>query len=90
MKKRDVNLNGIVAFMCLILSIPLYFFYRANLEFEWLFDAVAFLGMFLLVFRFLGPLCVTFFEKNLPGFLDQYPLNTRTCRRWFVIEEDEL
>ena len=83
MKKRDVNLNGIVAFMCLILSIPLYFFYRANLEFEWLFNAVAFLGMFLLVFRFLGPLCVTFLKKSSRIFrsvpVEHSNLSTLVC-----------
>lgn len=71
--KRNVRRVGVAAIMCALASVPLYYFYRNNLEYEWLFNLVAFFGMFLLVFRFAGPVCVTFFEKY-SGLFESVPV----------------
>ncbi len=89
--RKDVKRNGAVALGCLLVAIPLYFIYRNNLEYDWLFNLAAIAGMFLLIFRFFGPLVFTYFTKHVPGFLHGRLIGNRLFRKLFIIhDEDDL
>ena len=88
-KRKDVKRNGAAALSCLLLSIPLYFFYRANLEYEWLFNLVAIVGMFLLIFRVFGPVIFTYFARHVPGSVHADLLGNRIFRRFFIVEKGD-
>jgi hypothetical protein len=87
--KNGVKRSGIVSSGLLLLAIPLYFIYRSNLHYEWLFNLTAALGMILLIFRVFGPLAFTYFTKHVPGFLNDNLTGNRLFRTLFIIQDGD-